>query len=292
MAWHRLSQEAEALRRKEVFRFVSEGKFAEVKALIEDPSSGVRATERYSGGGKAGAGLLHYCVSKADDGCATGRLEIARYLLSLRSPSVDQALIDDDGRTMLHCAAIHNDFNLIQFMVDYRNDPEKKVHQPLDINARCLNNGWTPLHYAAVNGKINAVKALINAGALLNVHAYSVVNAPSSSKEGDKGLTPLELVKHHITLETTNSSLKSDLEEVRNELIAAIDKLESSRIQRDLDKSQKEQKLKAEKLRLAQKEQTEKELLERKQKQLKEKQDRERERQKEEEELQSRDCSV
>jgi ankyrin repeat protein len=278
----RLSQEAEAFRRSELFRFVSEGDFMSVKKLIEDPASGVRATERFSSGGKSGAGLLHFCVTKSnvfDDEKARGRLDIVRYLLSLRSPTVDLGLIDEDGRTMLHVAAIHGDVNMLSCIIEYRTDPEKKIQQPIDLNARCLSHGWTPLHYAAVNGKLNACQILIQAGVLLNIHAHSI----GSSRENDKGMTPLELVKHQLQ-EEKNQTMKNSLQAVCNELTAAIDKLESNRLQRDIDKSQKEAKAKAEKQRLAQKEQTERELLERKQKQLREKQ--EKERQKEEEDAQ------
>lgn len=242
--------------------------------MLEDSNNTVRATDRIGSQGRTGAGLLHHCVttnSNDSPDVKRGRLDIARYLLGIRSPCVDLSVLDENGTTILHLAAQYGDVDLISLLMDHRNDPERKSQMStFDINCRCLNNGYTPLHYAGMKGQVGVCKVLINAGALLNVHAHN-----TSGKENDKGFTPLELVKHRIQSES-DSTTKQLLNEVKGELNTAIDKLDSVRQQREQEKSQKDAKAKAEKLRLQQKEQAERELLERKQKQLKEKQERER----------------
>lgn len=274
----RLAQEAEVTRRKELFQMVGEGRFDRVRELLEDSSSGYKATERLGSGGKSGAGLLHHCVtnytelqeSTVNSDIAAGKLNIAKYLLSLKSPSLDIGLLDDDGRAVIHVAAMLGDVNFIDLLVDHRSTYDKKSQQPIDINVRCLATGWTPLHYAANSGILKVCKSLIAAGALLNIHALP------KDKDAEKGPTPLELVRQNLQLPQSLAKRES-LEAVAAELQCAIEKLDTARLQRDLEKSHREAQLKAEKIRLSQKEQAERELLERKQKQLKEKQDRLRE---------------
>lgn len=227
---------------------------------------------------------MHYCVSivHAPEGkffdsldVQHGKLSIAKYLLSIRSPSIDLSLLDENGRTVLHLAALYGDLNLMELLVEQRSEQEKKS-QIIDINVKCLNQGWTPLHYAASNGVITTVQLLIKLGAILNVHAYVYSNGKDSEA---KGPTPLELAKKNLE-EIKNIPQQTNkirnLEEVIAELTKAVNRLEMIRQQREAEKSNKESKLKAEKQRLALKEQSERELLERKQKQLKEKQEKER----------------
>jgi hypothetical protein len=258
----------------------------EVVALIEDPSSGLRATERVANSGRSGAGLLHYCVSSTSDSkdVKRGKLELAKYLLALRSPGIDLGLVDEEGRTAVHVAAIKDDASLIELLTGlHKGDSSDRKGVMTDINARCLESGWTPLHYAAVNGMTGACKVLVKAGALLNIHAY-IPGQPKDSSSDSKGPTPLELVRQRLRNPGNSPSYNGALLESEAELTQAVRKLEELRSQREAEKTTKDAKAKAEKQRLAAKEQSERELLERKQKQLKERQDREREKQREEEE--------
>lgn len=237
---------------------------------------------------------MHYCVSVFYSSenrlvdtleVQQGKLSIAKYLLSLRSPTIDLSLLDEHGRTVLHIAALFGDSTLIELLLEQKSEQEKK-NQNIDINAKCLSQGWTPLHYAASNGAIPTVQLLIKIGALLNVHAYIYLGGKDSDL---KGPTPLELAKKKLeeikknpqsnsnnNHNNNNSNKVRNLEEVISELSAAVNRLEMIRQQREAEKSSKESKLKAEKQRLALKEQAERELLEKKQKQLKEKQEKER----------------
>jgi flagellar biosynthesis GTPase FlhF len=280
----RLAQEAEDLKRKLLFELVSKGHSREFIELVEQPMSGVKISDRIGSGGRSGAGLLHFCVAvyKGSDGKTVdsheiqeGKLAIAKYLLTFRSSSLDLGLIDDEGRTVLHVAAMYGDAHLIEFLVEQRSEQEKKIHT-IDINSRCLNQGWTPLHYAANYGVIAVVQLLVRLGAILNVHAF-VYSPSSTAKDSDnKGPTPLELARKRMRLRNLPQAEFRSLESVVAELEKALHRLEALRQQREAEKSNKESKLKEEKQRLAEKEQTERELLERKQKQLREKQEKER----------------
>lgn len=281
----RLAQEVEDMRRKLIFELVSKGHTNAFMELIEQPSSAVKISDRIGSGGRSGAGLLHYCVAvvKGAEGrppdssdVQEGKLAIAKYILSHRSSTLDLGLLDDDGRTVLHVAAMFGDSLLIEFLVEQRSEQEKK-NQMIDINSRCLNQGWTPLHYAASYGVVNTVQLLIKLGAILNVHAF-VYSPSSTSKDSEsKGPTPLELAKRKLK-SSRNLPQKEvqSLEAVISELEKALNRLEAIRQQKEAEKSSKESKLREEKQRLAEKEQTERELLERKQKQLREKQEKER----------------
>jgi hypothetical protein len=273
------------LKRKLLFALVAKGLVREFVELVEQPLSGLKITDRIGSGGRSGAGLLHYCVAvvKGCDDKPTDQLEvqegkfaIAKYLLTPRSTSVDLGLVDAQGRTVLHLAAMYGDAQLIEFLVEQRSELEKK-NNTIDINCRCLNQGWTPLHYAAVSGVLSTVQLLVRLGAILNVHAF-VYSPSSSGKDSDsKGPTPLELAKKKFrSSRHAPQHERHALESVIGELERALNRLEVLRQQREAEKSNKESKLREEKQRLAAKEQTERELLERKQKQLKEKQEKER----------------
>jgi hypothetical protein len=281
---HRRAQEAEDARRAELFGIVSRGQLERVIALLEAPIvagvGGLRATEREGPGGKSGAGLLHACVvtdKAVGKAVVSGKLDIAKYLLSLRTPVLDLGLIDDNGCAVAHLAAIHDDISLMKLLLEHNrgeNETSKK-HQPVDINTRCLNFGYTPLHYAAGNAAINSTHLLLKSGALLNIHAYT--NNKNSTET--KGPTPLEYAR--LRFSEVGSSASPDVVKNFKAVIAALEEamaqLESARHLRENDKSKKESKLSAERERQLAKEQTDRELLERKQKQLKEKQDKLRE---------------
>jgi hypothetical protein len=290
-ALYRLAQETEDARRAELFSLVSRGQHASVLALLDSSGGGggggggVRATEREGPGGKSGGGLLHACVltssavgkprtQDAPKSVVTGKLCIAKYLLTLRSPALDLGLIDENGLAVTHLAAYHDDIVLMRVLLEHNrgdNESFSKKHQPVDINSRCLNFGFTPLHYAAGNASIQTCQLLLKSGALLNIHAYT--NHKDSSET--KGPTPLEYSRRRLQQLKSSSppSVIKNFKIVITALEKAMAELESIRLLREHDRSKKESKLNAERERQSAKEQNEKELLERKQRQLKEKQD-------------------
>mmetsp|Transcript_13450 Transcript_13450/g.22055 ORF Transcript_13450/g.22055 Transcript_13450/m.22055 type:complete len:1327 (+) Transcript_13450:42-4022(+) len=288
----RRAQEAEDARRAELFGLVNRGQLERVMALLEAPivagGGGLKATEREGPGGKSGAGLLHKCVvvnsrvgkdvlEDVPKDVLDGKLSLAKYFLSLRSPVLDLGLIDENGLAVTHLAAIHDDISLMKLLLEHnRGDHEtSKKHQPVDINTRCLNFGYTPLHYAAGNAAINTTQLLLKSGALLNIHAYTTDKNSSETK----GPTPLEYTRLRFAelRKLSSPAVVKNFETIIASLEEATAQLENARQLRENDKSRKESKLSAERERQLAKEQTDRELLERKQRQLKEKQDKLRE---------------
>jgi hypothetical protein len=224
--------------------------------------------------------LLHCCVgqqlSPHDNNGVTdtseGRIAIAKYIIGLRYYSVDLGMVDDDGRTALHLAAKKEDISMLKMLLLARDENTEKRSQ-LDINAKCTKSGWTPLHYAAGQGDVSAVRLLMEAGASLLVHAVT-----------GKGATPLEVVKTRLQNANHFSATHiANLQQVAKELSEAVRNVEKIKLQKEAERLLKEEKLAVERKKLAEREEKERELLERKQKQLKGKQERDRLRDLEEE---------
>ena len=64
-------------------------------------------------------------------------------------------LRDKSGLTALHCAVIEDNLEIIQLL----------INKGADINIRDLKRDQTPLHFAAKNGKKQAVELLLISGA-------------------------------------------------------------------------------------------------------------------------------
>lgn len=219
--------------------------------------------------------LLHCCVGEqnthVDNGYSKAteenRLSVAKYLLNLKNHSVSLGIVDDDGRTALHLAAKKEDSKMLSLLLTTRDQSTDRKMQ-LDINRKCNKSGWTPLHYAAGQGDLSAVKLLMDAGASLLVHAVS-----------GKGATPLEVVKTRLQNAGHFSALHiSNLQQVAKELSEAVRNLEKIKQHKEAERLLKEEKLAGERKKLAEREDKERELLERKQKQLKDKHDKDRSR--------------
>lgn len=84
--------------------------------------------------------------------------------------NIDETL-DKIGHTILHTVASYGDKELL----------EKALARNPDINAATTENGFTPMHKAAVFDKADAIILLAEAGASMEI------------KTKDKGLTPLQL---------------------------------------------------------------------------------------------------
>ena len=219
--------------------------------------------------------LLHCCVGEPSSRTADnrvikstveGRIAVAQYLLGLKSHPISLSVRDDDGRTALHLAAKKEDSHMLKLLLAAREESAERRAQ-LDINARCGKSGWTFLHYAAGQGDVSAVKLLIEAGAIVVVHALV-----------GKAVTPLDLVKTRLQNAGHFSAAHiANLQQVAKELSEAVRALEKVKAQKEAERLLKEEKVEEARKKLVEKEEKEKELLERKQRQLKEKQDRARE---------------
>ncbi|CAM9898907.1 unnamed protein product, partial [Choristocarpus tenellus] len=72
--------------------------------------------------------------------------------------------VDTSGLTVLHRVSEQGDIPLLKMLLE-----ERAKHSVLkleaDVDVTCLERGWTPLMYAASNGHIDAVHALLEKGA-------------------------------------------------------------------------------------------------------------------------------
>ena len=219
--------------------------------------------------------LLHCCVGEpssrtADNhvmkSTAEGRVAVAEYLLGLKNHPISLNVRDDDGRTALHLAAKKEDSHMLKLLLSVRDQSAERKAQ-LDINARCGKSGWTFLHYAAGQGDVSAVRLLIEAGAIVVVHALV-----------GKAVTPLDLVKTRLQNAGHFSAAHiANLQQVAKELSEAVRTLEKVKAQKEAERLLKEEKAETARKKLVEREEKERELLERKQRQLKDKQDRARE---------------
>lgn len=89
---------------------------------------------------------------------------------------------------------------------DNTEEAKKLIQKGADANSRTTPTGWSVLHYAARNGNVEIVQALLNAGADPNF---------SGTMEGQKGsaisLKPLVLAK--VSLDLVNQIPPARIEE-------------------------------------------------------------------------------
>lgn len=276
----RRAQELEAERRKQLFAAASRGDLEALKSIFESAGSTLRVTERMNESGRSGSGLLHAVFGGVEASPEEGqrqlftdadRVTLARYLLSMKSPSIDLSVLDEDGCNVLHIAARVGRLPFVNTIIENRSETQEKRNQ-LDLNARCLQKGYTALHYAAESGHYDVCEKLVDIGVLLNVHAsYSKNKLEEASNM--KGPTPLELVKTKLELSTLSQSERQNYERISEKIESILAKLEKAKQAREQERLAKEAKQKAEKEAQLLKEQKERELMERKQKQLREKQE-------------------
>ena len=123
------------------------------------------------------------------DAALHGRLKRVQFLLG---QGVDKDETNDDGCTALYNAAWKGHFAIVQCLVEQGADKEKASNDgnltPLYIAANCgqldvvrylleqgvdrekiYENGWTPLHNVAINGRLELAMLLMSYGADLNV---------------------------------------------------------------------------------------------------------------------------
>lgn len=118
--------------------------------------------------------------------------------------------------------------------------PERR-HQIL-LNERCLEKGWTPLHYAAAEGSPSGVATLLSAGASVNVQGAVITDIASNGGGGLAGTgggndeaesgTALQLTRALLSKESAGPR-KKGLQEVARQLSAAMAALERAKEQRE-----------------------------------------------------------
>lgn len=264
-------REAKVTQRVELFSVLKSGDLNRVKAFIGDALDTTLGPNKQDAGPDAeqrrtvmrdlitNHAVLHCCVADAPtaDGADEARLSVAKYLLGLKSFPVGLTTMDDDGRTALHVACKKSDSAFVKLLIG----SDRRAQ--LDVNLKCNKSGWTALHYAASQGDVVSVRALMEAGCTLNVHAST-----------GKGSTALELVKTRLqnSGHFTQAHI-ANLQLVAREISEAIRNLEKLKQAKEAEAREREEKLAEERRKQAEKEEKERELLERKQKQIKEKQD-------------------
>ena len=119
---------------------VSMGHIEAVKVLLEKGS----CPEAYEDGG--------FCPGPLHDACYKGYIEIAQALIGA---GARVARHDYEGLQALHYAAVHDDPDLTQMLLDAGADP----------NVLADRQYRTPIHRAAINGNLQTVKVLLAGGA-------------------------------------------------------------------------------------------------------------------------------
>lgn len=84
------------------------------------------------------------------DAAATNRVDLME-VLWVSFENIDVNLVDSEGRTPLHVAAVRGHVESLRFLISIGGNPDV-----------CDCNGWTPLHFAAAEGHIEAVEFLLN----------------------------------------------------------------------------------------------------------------------------------
>lgn len=153
--------------------------------------------------------LLHLCVSspsapngKGDkagkaaqaifSGPSNTKLKMASHLLSLGNPQVDVDALDEEGRAVLHVAAMRGDADLISLLFASKGSA-------IDVHAKCRKHYWTALHYSSVGGHVQTCQLLLSYGASTEMKA-GVDGA---------GATVLELLQQKLSSGANEAYIKS-----------------------------------------------------------------------------------
>ena len=131
-----------------------------VKYLINECNCDIMATD------KDGVSVLHYVTSE-------GLLDVLKYMvMNINGHIMDEQYRDPNGRTVLHRAVKHID--VVKYLINECN---------CDIMVTD-KDGWTPLHYAARQGRAEVIEYLLSTG-----------NCDPLAKNNE-GWTPLHLAKN------------------------------------------------------------------------------------------------
>lgn len=168
------------------------------KDLPETPAR-ARPARRLIAATLLAAGTLCSCAAIAgsyDDALDSARLGDTRQLTGLLDRGIDPDTVDPQGNSLLILAAREGQADTVAALlkyrarVDYRNlagdsalmlavlrGHEAAVRVLLKAGARVEHEGWTPLHYAAFEGRENMLDALFAAGANVNSPAPNKATA-------------------------------------------------------------------------------------------------------------------
>ncbi|KAL8737266.1 MAG: hypothetical protein Q9181_001852 [Wetmoreana brouardii] len=98
-----------------------------------------------------------------------------------------QAIVDpESGNSLLHMACANNCLDVLGYLLD-TSPAQDNATQPTQLNVDLQNSaGNTPLHWAAVNGHLDAVKMLVERGADLEVKNNVGCDAVFEAERGGK----------------------------------------------------------------------------------------------------------
>lgn len=125
-----------------------------------------------------------------DDALSSARLGDTRQLTGLLDRGVDPNTVDENGNTLLILAAREGNADTVEGLLKYRvalgqrnlagdsalmlavlRGHDKVVALLLAAGAPVNHDGWTPLHYAAFEGRLELAERLLAAGATIDALA-------------------------------------------------------------------------------------------------------------------------
>jgi len=131
------------------------------------------------------------------DAARNGNCRVVTTLLKIAS---QKELVDNAKRTALHLAIINNQKAVVEIL----------LREGVDIEARDAQD-LRPLHYAAMNGNIEIMQALLTRGAIKDVW--------SQSTWFTNGWTPLYCAVYYGNTDAVEVLLKSGVEKSKNEIL-------------------------------------------------------------------------
>ena len=130
------------------------------------------------------------CANSYDDALSSAQLGDTKQLVGLLSRGLDPDTVDANGNTLLILAAREGKADTVDALLKYRpriayrnlagdsalmlavlRGHGKVVDVLIDGGAPVNHDGWTPLHYAAFEGRLEILERLIAAGAELEAVA-------------------------------------------------------------------------------------------------------------------------
>lgn len=134
--------------------------------------------------------------SSYDDSLSSARLGDTRQLVNLLNRGIDPNTVDAQGNTLLILAAREGHANTVAALLQYRPQVSRRnlagdsalmlavLHGHEDVadllleaDADVNQDGWTPLHYAAFEGRLSLLEKLLKHGAQIDAPAPNKATA-------------------------------------------------------------------------------------------------------------------
>lgn len=158
------------------------GKTEVVKVLLECKDVDVNADGNYC------CAPLHYA-------CLYGHVDIVAELL--KQPKININARNLDGETPLHSALVHKMLSRVSIDVRVKVVNLLVSHPEIKINIETVRDGYSSLHYASMNGHIEALKILLSHKDIdINtIDNYEKTSLDHAMKQGLKDV--IEILKGH-----------------------------------------------------------------------------------------------